>query len=90
MSREPCGVAIIASNVFFHLKPASTGHDDSCVAVCIACAASSPGARKTRYGTPPKRGHVGTRLPRPTPIAVRNSTGATNVPKNALPRQMRR
>ena len=32
MSRGPCGVAIAASNVFCHLKPASSGHDDSCVA----------------------------------------------------------
>ena len=48
MSRTPCGVPTIASNVLFHLNPANNGQDDSCVAVCIAWDASRPGARKTR------------------------------------------
>ena len=47
MSRTPCGVPIMASNVLFQRKPAISGHDDSWVPVCIAWAAISPGARKT-------------------------------------------
>ena len=57
--------------------------------VCIACAATRPGARKTMYGTPPNVVIVGTRLPSATPIAVRKRTGETSVPKN-VPRQIRR
>ena len=50
MSRTPCGVWIIASNVLFHLKPAKSGHDDSMVAVCIAWAATRPGAEEDDVG----------------------------------------
>ena len=41
------------------------------------------------YGTPPNVVIVGTRLPSATPIAVRNRTGETMVPKS-VPRQTRR
>ena len=48
MSRTPCGVAIIASNVLFHLKPAKSGHDDFDRAGLHGLRApAGPGARKT-------------------------------------------
>jgi hypothetical protein len=79
----------MASNVLFHLNPANNGHVPSIVAVCMACAVSSPGARNVMYGTPPNEVIVGTSDPRATPSADRYRTGERIVPKN-VPRQMRR
>ena len=51
------------------------GKVDSKEALCIAVAARSPGARNTRYGTPPIAELFDTYEPSPIPIAVRNRTG---------------
>src|ERR1700675_1705505 len=49
-------------------------------AACMAVAASRPGARKTRYDTPPSAGtaELETYDPRPRPIAVRKRAGDRN------------
>ena len=53
MSTASSGVAAIARYDRSHLKPASTGHEDSIVATTIAVVASRPGAMKATYETPP-------------------------------------
>ena len=52
MSRVPSGVASIAWYSRVHLTAAITGQLHSAAAICIATAASSPGATKSRYGMP--------------------------------------
>ena len=47
-SDAPTGVATMAWNVRTHFVPAITGHSDSPAAVCMALAASSPGATNVR------------------------------------------
>jgi hypothetical protein len=63
-----------------------TGHSDSNAPVCIAAAASRPGARKSRYDTDSTSS---TSDPSPRPIAARNRTGLTTV-VNTEPRHVLR
>ena len=53
-ARGPIGVAYMAWKIRRQTRPIMTGNVDSKIATCIADPASSPGARKWRYGTPPK------------------------------------
>ena len=78
MSRGAIGVAAIAWKTLFQMNPRMIGKVASNEAVCIAMAASSPGARKSRYGTPPSDALFETYAPSPMPIAVRNRTGDRN------------
>ena len=48
MSRGEIGVAAIAWKTLFQISPPMIGNVASNEAVCMAVAASSPGARKTR------------------------------------------
>ena len=78
---ELTGVAAIAWNVRTHLNPAMIGYIASPEAVCMAVAASRPGAMNPRYDEPasdPADPDVSTIPPRPRPIAARNRTGWTN------------
>jgi hypothetical protein len=47
-SDAPIGVVTMAWNVRTHLVPAITGQSDSDAAVCMALAASKPGATNVR------------------------------------------
>ena len=80
MSRGEIGVAYIAWKVLLQTSPPMIGKVASNEADCIAVAASRPGARKTRYGTPPSAALDSgeTNAPSPRPIAVRNMTGDRN------------
>ena len=78
MSRGDSGVEYMAWKTRFHSSPAMTGNIDSNAADCMAVAASRPGARKTRYGTPPSALGFETYEPSPIPIAARNMTGERN------------
>ena len=80
MSREPIGVACIAWKTRLHRSPLMIGKVASNAADCMHVAASRPGARNCRYDTPPSAAvsaALSTYDPRPSPIAVRNSTGLT-------------
>ena len=59
MSRGVIGVAYIAWKILLQTRPPMIGKVASNEADCIAVAASSPGARNTRYGTPPSARAVG-------------------------------
>ena len=78
MSRGEMGVAAIAWKTLFQISPPMIGKVASNEAVCMAVAARRPGARKSRYGTPPSDALFDTYEPRPRPIAVRNRTGEMN------------
>src|ERR1700716_2958547 len=55
------------------------GHVHSPAAVCMVVAASSPGARKSIYGTPPTPPEPRfTRPPSPRPIAAKKKRGVKN------------
>ena len=70
------GVANIAWKIRFHSSPPMIGNVASNAAVCIAVAASRPGARNARYGTPPSAARVDVDVgAEPRPIAARNSDG---------------
>src|SRR4051812_46712517 len=67
-----------------------TGNADSNDAVCMRVAASSPGARYSRYAPPTLAAEVAlTYVPSPIPIAIRNITGDRNELK-IEPRHVRR
>ena len=78
MSRGEMGVAYMPWKIRLQTRPAMIGNIASKEADCIAVAASSPGARKTRYGTPPIAAESETYVPSPMPIAVRNRIGDRN------------
>ena len=78
MSRGEIGVAYMPWKIRVQIRPAMIGKVASKEADCIAVAASSPGARKTRYGTPPSAAESETYVPSPMPIAVRNRIGDRN------------
>ena len=78
MSRGEIGVAYMAWNVLLQTSPPMIGKVASNEAACIEVAASRPGARKTRYGTPPSAALDSGETYAPRPIAVRNMTGDRN------------
>ena len=68
----PSGVAAIAKYERVHLNEPITGQVDSVVPICIAAAASRPGATKCAYVTPPGGADdLFTSVPSPIPSAAR-------------------